>query len=163
MKKEACPRCGAPGDGFICAYCGAELHAPGDDRAEMSALDQYHRHIEAAGQNQEQCSRLIIGGFVPSGQKALIEAGLRCIARIDIAQPFSGCNEQWVRRLEAISPRLRVMAGEDAQRAVGEFDARAQAWRVANERETKIALSFFAGLCLAIVMAGWWLYHRFWP
>lgn len=162
MTKHACPRCGAPGGGFICAYCGAAMAACGDDGAEMAALEQYHALLDASRSNADQCSRLITDGFVPANRKALIEAGLRCVARIDVDQPFDGCGEQWVKRLDAISTRLRVLAGDDALRAVGEFEGKASAWRVANAKETRIALGFFAILILALAAGGWWLVQRIW-
>ena len=136
---------------------------PGDEGAELAALERYHALLDETKSNTEQCSRLIVEGFVPSGRKALIEAGLRCIARIDTNQPLNGCNEQWVKRLEAISTRLRVMAGDDALRAVAEFDVKAQAWRVAEAKETKVALSFFAILGLVLVLVAWWLIRLIWP
>lgn len=163
MANKPCPRCGAPGGGVICSYCGAAMAAYGDEHAELAALDQYHALLDAAKPGSDQCSRLIVEGFVPGGRKALVEAGLRCLARIDVDLPFAACNEQWVKRLEAISTRLRVMAGDDALRAVAEFDSKAKSWRAANARETKIALAFFALLALALAAVGWWIFRRIWP
>lgn len=163
MSNHPCPRCGAPGGGFICAYCGASLLPPGDEGAELTALNHYHALLEDTKSNAEQCSRLIREGFVPSGRKALVEAGLRCLSRIDTDHPFDACNEHWVKRLEAISTRLKVIAGDEASRAVGEFEAKAAAWRAADSRETKNAFAFFAILGLALVAVAWWLFRRIWP
>jgi hypothetical protein len=163
MTNKPCPRCGAPGGGVICSYCGAAMTAYGDDRSELAALDQYHALLDAAKPGTDQCSRLIVEGFVPSGRKALIEAGLRCIARVDVDLPFTACNEQWVKRLEAISTRLRVMAGDEALRAVGEFDAKAKAWRAADAKETKNALAFFGLLAVTLIAIGWWIFRRIFP
>ena len=137
--------------------------AHGDDDAELAALEQYHALLETSKSNVEQCARLITDGFVPSGRKALVEAGLRCVHQVNIDLPFATCNEQWVRRLETISTRLRVMAGDEALRAVGEFDAKAKAWRAADARETRVAFSFFILLGFAIVVVVWWLIRRIWP
>lgn len=163
MPTHTCPKCGAPGGGFICAYCGAAMVPPGDEGAELLALERYHALLDETKSNTEQCSRLIIEGFVPSGSKALIEAGLRCLTRVNVDQPFDVCNEQWVKRLEAISTRLRVMGGDDALRAVEEFDMKAKAWRVAEAKETKAAFGFFIILGLMIVGVGWWLFRWIWP
>ena len=61
---------------------------PGDEGAELLALERYHALLDEAKSNTEQCSRLIIEGFVPSGSKALIEVGLRCLTRVNVDQPF---------------------------------------------------------------------------
>lgn len=160
MVKGSCSRCGAPGAGFICAYCGAALHEPGDEGSELAALDEYHKLIDSASGNVEQCSRLITQGYVPVGAKALIEAGMRCLPRMDASQSTDGCHEQWLARLEAISIRLRLTGGEQGAKAAAEFEAKTKAWHAKNASDFRHGCGFLSALMLALIYLAWHLYNR---
>ena len=144
---------------MVCSYCGAGLVPFGDENAEMSALEQYHKHIETATPSGEQCSRLITGGFVPSGLKPLIEAGHRCLPMLEPAS-VGDCKDQWAVRLGVISTRLKVLGGEEAGRAVAEFDARIKAWKDQSDSDTRNGLGCIAILLAMIVGIGWWIFRR---
>lgn len=161
MAKVPCPKCGAPGGGAVCAYCGAAFHAPGDERGELAALKEYHDLVEASAERAEQCSRLIAQGYIPAGFKPLVEAGMHALARLDLSNPIGACQDQWTKRLELIATKLRAAHGEAGEKAAREFEAGAKGWREADSRETRngcIAISVLAGVILYLA---WWALRRF--
>lgn len=149
--ERKCPRCGAPGAGAVCAYCGARLLALDDDRSELAALDEFHRHVDAASKQPEQCSRLIHDGYIPSGTKALIEAGFRASERIRADMPYEDCGDQWAERIEAIASRLRVIDDPKAEAAAKELAAKAAQHRARSDHDAKMGVGCFL-LCAAMAV-----------
>ncbi len=101
-----CPYCGAPADGPLCEYCGAQVAPDLDFEQQKQALESYH-HVLATGDESRRV-KLLEHGFLPDDKRILIEAGLRCLSLI-------GDNgERKVRlatvgRLKAVTSQLRVM------------------------------------------------------
>ncbi len=161
MTATPCPGCGASGEGFVCAYCGAALHEPGDARAELAALEQYHEHVAAAVGKTDQCARMISHGYIPTSAKALIEAGLRCLPHLDGNDPQKGCEDQWAARLSAVTTRLKIShPGETTRAAVAEFEAKTAAWNAKQKHDTIAGCSMFTVLGLGLIAAAWWLLKR---
>lgn len=160
MTTTPCPGCGASGEGLICAYCGVELLPRGDEAYELRALDRYHELVDAAAKDAASCSRLIIHGFVPSSKKALIEAGLRCLPHLDPLSDAS-CREQWIGRLDRVAARVKILGGDDARRAVDEFEKRVAAAKAQMDSDTRSGIGCLIGLGTTLVVAAWFLLRRF--
>lgn len=156
----ACPRCGAHGEGQVCAYCKAPMLAPGDERAELAELERLHAAIKEAQGRKEPAGELIAGGFMPTGKKVLIEAGLRCLPTLADAV-YEADEDQWLARLEMIRTRLNLLTDEDARRACAEFDARLADYRKRSRHDTVMGLGCFALLLALLIAVGWWLARRF--
>jgi hypothetical protein len=153
-----CPKCGAAGKGFVCAYCGGELSKPGDENAEMTALEEFHEHVKKASKDADRCA-LLITGWYPRSPKALIECGARCLPHLDVNDT---CHLEYKRRLDAIVSRLRLAPQDDhVKSAAAELAARSKAYDDQTIQDVKVFLGFAVGLLLAFVYGGWRAYLHF--
>ncbi len=161
MAPDPCPKCGAPGDGLICAYCGAAFHEPGDERGEHAALDAYHAHVDAAAKDSDRLPRLIADGYIPASFAMLVEAGMRALAKIDLSNPVDMVQPHWARRLDLIATRLRAAHGDRGEKAAREFETGALRWREADTRETRYGCTALVVILGLLLWGGWKLLSRF--
>jgi hypothetical protein len=148
----SCPKCGAAGKGFVCAFCGGELAKPGDDDADMRALEEFHKHIHAAAADPQRCS-LLITGWYPTSKKALIEAGARCLPHLDINE---ACRQQYRKRLETLISRVKMLPpDEQSKNAAAELSAKLAAFDAQESSDLKHGLILIGGLAALVVAVGW--------
>lgn len=160
-KSETCPKCGAPGGGLVCSYCGAAFHEPGDERGERAALDAYHAHIDATPRGSDHLARLIADGYIPASFGMLVEAGMRSLSKLDLSNPIDTVQEHYARRLELIATRLRAAHDEAGEKAAREFETGVLRWREADARETRLGCTVIVLLLGLLAWGAWSLLKRF--
>lgn len=144
-----CPRCGEPGEGWICTPCGAVLVTPEDLEGELATLDELGEVLRAA--DEAGRVRLLREGFLPTRAKALIVAGRRCGPLL----PAPGARrddlgEAATMRLASVVSRLkRMRQNPERFRAILELEGRLREARPPR-RAPLILLIVLLGLALAI-------------
>lgn len=117
----------------------------------MAVLDEYHRLL--ATTPVEVRVQFLHSGFMPRGEAALIEAGIRCVPFLSAWSGDEGAhspNDSAASRLNAILSRLRVVGqSREAKTAVDELSNALAQYR---KRRVLIYLAVFGGLVGVILL-----------
>lgn len=146
-----CRTCGAPGAGLVCAYCGSALLADVPAEQEVAVLDQYHHFLANAPVSVRV--QFLRNGYMPRGEAALVEAGLRCLPFLNAWSGDEGAdspNDDAAARLSAVVARLRIVASSrEGKAAVDEFSAAVKRYR---KSRVLVYAAVFGGLLFVVLL-----------
>jgi hypothetical protein len=147
-----CTVCGADlKGGPACEYCGTTVPWQPQSEDEDAELERYHRQLREAP--ADRVEHLLLAGFLPSGKRPLIQAGLHMMPMLDVGTRGSSA----AKRLEAILAKLRILAeDEETRKAIAQFEAKLAEHRATDARFTVGC----AIVCLALLAGMGWLLWR---
>lgn len=155
-----CKYCGAQNkSNTICIYCGSLLKSVDSVRDELAAINELHLHV-ADGDDSTQ-KRILLNGYIPSTEDALIEAGVRCIPLISLRDPYSEQSKSAMQRLSAISTRLRIMETNDRiTRTLHEFESILSRWEKVDSSNAFWGFTMIGVFITGIGVLIWYLFFR---
>lgn len=138
MTETTCLQCSAPLNGLVCEYCGSLARLRMNRDEEMQALTEYHNILLKLEEKPETEIKLLSKGFIPSNPDVLIEAGVRVIPMIDLANPSDDVAEAASRRLTAIILKLRLLPSTpEITQALNEFKSFMEEFKVFHKKQDR--------------------------
>jgi hypothetical protein len=126
---------------------------------ELAQLDEYHARVGQAAPAEQV--NLLLSGFMPEDDEALIQAGIRCLPLIE-SDRFE-VSDAAARRLAALMLQLKLAPDRpDVRRVLGQFDKAVADHRRKEAGNLRFGFALLAALALAAAgviawIIYWWL------